>query len=178
MTSTETGLLPILQLQHLLDRSHAADAPDRQLDVDVYLAVTSSASTAIRHPELAGWVTWPDADSLDLDLEVPRYTASIDAMAELVRTALPGFWWTCGFCELTNDASIYPHGTTMASMGTDFRQGDRLKLLDHPVMGRIFDDGFHCDRRGGTVALSLLAAFIEAKMAVAKATRTAPPEAS
>ena len=94
--STETGILPILQLQHLLQRCDAAAAPDRLLDADVYLAVTSSAATAIRHPELPGWVTWPDADGLDLDLEVPRYTQSIDAMADLIRTALPGFWWTCG----------------------------------------------------------------------------------
>ena len=33
-------------------------------------------------------------------------TKSIDAIVRLIETELPGWWWVCGFCTLSNDASI------------------------------------------------------------------------
>jgi hypothetical protein len=104
-------------------------------------------------------------------------TRSIDAVARLIETELPGWWWTCGYCSLSNDASIYVPGSSTfpyevysgSMMGPDFRTGaDAKRLLDDPKWGNVFDGGFHRDRRGGTVPLAMLAAFLEAKMTLAE----------
>jgi hypothetical protein len=107
-------------------------------------------------------------------------THSIDAVAELIRMELPGWWWTCGYCSLSNDASLYVPGSAnfpyaTATMGPDFRSGpEALRLLNDPEFGELFDTGFHRDRRGGTVPLAMLAAFLGAKIALAKVKSTAP----
>ncbi len=101
-------------------------------------------------------------------------TRSIDAVVRLIEGELPGWWWTCGYCKLSNDASLYVPGSNQfpyaeAVMGPDFRSGPKaLRLLEDPEWGELFDDGFHRDRRGGTVPLAMLAAFLEAKIALAK----------
>src|SRR6516165_4277111 len=75
---------------------------------------------------------------------------------------------------LSNDASLYVPGSkrfpySTVVMGPDFRSGpEALRLLQDPKWGRRFDDGFHRDRRGGTVPLAILAAFLEAKITLAK----------
>src|SRR5215469_1366762 len=104
----------------------------------------------------------------------PKVTRSIDAAVRLIEIELPGWWWTCGYCMLSNDASLYvpgsdrfPYATVV--MGPDFRSGpEALRLLQDPKWGRRFDDGFHRDRRGGTVPLAMLAAFLEAKITLSK----------
>jgi hypothetical protein len=54
-------------------------------------------------------------------------------------------------------------------MGPDFRSGpEARRLLDDPKWGEIFDNGFHRDRRGGTVPLAMLAAFLAAKITLGK----------
>jgi hypothetical protein len=54
-------------------------------------------------------------------------------------------------------------------MGPDFRTGAKaLQLLQDRKWGRRFDDGFHRDRRGGTFPLAILAAFLEAKITLAR----------
>jgi hypothetical protein len=104
----------------------------------------------------------------------PNVTCSIDAAARLIESELPGWWWTCGYCTLSSDASLYVPGANRfpyakAVMGPDFRSGpDALRLLEHPEWGEIFDNGFHRDRRSGTVPLAMLAAFLAAKIALAK----------
>ena len=93
-------------------------------------------------------------------------TKSIDAIVRLIETELPGWWWVCGFCTLSNDASIE---VPRARTGPDFRAGpEPMRLLTHPKMGHIFDKGFHHDRRGGTVPLAMLAVFLQAKLALAE----------
>jgi hypothetical protein len=102
----------------------------------------------------------------------PNVSTSIDAVARLIESELPGWWWTCGYCTLSNDASLYVPGASgfpyaKATMGPDFRSGPKaLRLLNDRDWGKIFDRGFHRDRRGGTVALAMLAAFLAAKIAV------------
>ena len=104
----------------------------------------------------------------------PNVTRSIDAAARLIERELPGWWWTCGYWTLSNDASLcvpgsnkFPYGT--AIVGPDFRSGpEAVRLLKDPKWGGIFDNGFHRDRRGGTVPLAMLAAFLAAKIALAK----------
>jgi hypothetical protein len=55
------------------------------------------------------------------------------------------------------------------AMGPDFRSGpEALRLLNEPKWGRRFDEGFHRDRRGGTVTLAMLAAFLDAKITLAE----------
>jgi hypothetical protein len=104
-------------------------------------------------------------------------TCSIDAVARLIETELPGWWWTCGYCSRSNDASLYVPGSSEfpyavyggSMMGPDSRTGPEAnRLLDHPKWGKVFDEGFHRDRRGGTVPLAMLAVFLEAKMTLAK----------
>jgi hypothetical protein len=94
-------------------------------------------------------------------------TRSIDAAVRLIESELPGWWWTCGHCTLSDDASLagskhFPYAAV--KMGPDFRSGpEALRLINDP-WGRRFDDGFHRDRRGGTVPLAMLAVFLEAKI--------------
>jgi hypothetical protein len=101
-------------------------------------------------------------------------TSSIDAVVQLIETELPGWWWTCGYCSLSNDASFYVPGSTRfpyakATIGPDSRTGPKaLELLNDPKWGEHFDRGFHRDRRGGTVPLAMLAAFLEAKIYLMK----------
>jgi hypothetical protein len=102
---------------------------------------------------------------------------SIDALVRLIETELPGWWWTFGYCKLSNDASLYPpisprfrQQFSHASLGVDGRSGpDANGLLEIPKWGKLFDGGFHCDLMGGTVLLSMLRAFLSAKIALAKA---------
>jgi hypothetical protein len=103
-----------------------------------------------------------------------KVTRSIDAAVRLIESELPGWWWTCGHCSLSDDASLYVAGSkkfpyAAVRLGPDFRSGpEALRLLNDPKWGRRFDDGFHRDRRGGTVPLAMLAVFLEAKITLAK----------
>jgi hypothetical protein len=103
-----------------------------------------------------------------------KVTRSIDAAVELITRELPGWWWTCGYCSLSNDSSLYVPGSSgspyaEAVLGPDFRSGpDAQRLLDHPKWGSRFDAGFHRDRRGGTLPLAILAVFLEAKITLAE----------
>jgi hypothetical protein len=109
----------------------------------------------------------------------PDVSTSINAVMRLIESELPGWWWTCGYCKLTNDASLYVPGTNTfpyatAVMGPDFRSGPKARrLLYDRRWGRIFDRGFHCDRRGGTEPLAMLAAFLAAKMALVECGKSA-----
>jgi hypothetical protein len=54
-------------------------------------------------------------------------------------------------------------------LGVDGRaEPDANGLLEIPKWGKLFDEGFHCDLLGGTVLLSMLRAFLKAKIALAK----------
>src|ERR1700733_12024814 len=55
-------------------------------------------------------------------------TSSIDAAVRLIERELPGWWWTCGYCTLSNDASLYVRGSkgfpyAYAVMAPEFRSG-------------------------------------------------------
>jgi hypothetical protein len=103
---------------------------------------------------------------------LPNVIRSIDAAARLIEDELPGWWWTCGYYTLSSDASLYVPGSNRfpyakAAMGPDLRSGpEALRLLEDPKWGKIFDNGFHRDHRGGTVPLAMLAAFLAAKIAL------------
>jgi hypothetical protein len=142
---------PSMSLLHdLLDKVSSAAVGSAELDKDI-IAAFPTASNGI--------------------------TKSIDAAVQLIKAELPGWWWVCGFCTLSNDASIE---VPRARAGPDFRAGpEPMRPLTHPRMGHIFDKGFHRDRRGGTVPLAMLEVFLQAKLALAEleascAARSAP----
>lgn len=103
----------------------------------------------------------------------PAYTEDLDAAVSLVRKLLPGWWWSVGFCELTNDASVYMPGSKAysfdaiahASVGADFRSGAEAQRL--LAASPVFDEGFHGDRVGGNVSLALIDAMLQGLIAVA-----------
>jgi hypothetical protein len=101
----------------------------------------------------------------------PNVTRSIDAAVRLIEAELPGWWWNCGYGALRNGASLYVPGSSKIRIpGARAAPGpepspEHLRLLQDLKWGKLFDSGFHCER-GGTVPLSLLAVFLEAKIAL------------
>jgi hypothetical protein len=106
----------------------------------------------------------------------PHVTRSIDAAVRLIEAELPGWWWTCGHLAHRNGASLYVPGCSQAGKPSpDFEpRPEHLRLLQDPKWGKLFNSGFHCNRRGGTVPLAMLGVFLQAKIALT----LAQPEAS
>ena len=140
--------------------------------------------------KLLGKVEAAPNGSPDLDAEFARVfpsapdnvTRSIDAAVSLIETELPGWWWTCGYCKLSNDASLYVPGSnsypyvSSSRMGPDFRSGSEAqRLLQHPNWGERFDHGFHRDLQGGTVPLAILTVFLGAKITLIRAQNGTKP---
>jgi hypothetical protein len=111
-----------------------------------------------------------DEGSPELDREIaavfpsapPGVSSSIDAVVNLLDAALRNWWWTCGYCKATNDASLYSPGSynVHASFGPDGSLGgETLRLIYDKKWGPCLDHGFHRDRQGGTVPLSMLSVF-------------------
>jgi hypothetical protein len=129
-----------------------------------------------------------DEGSPELDREIaavfpsapPGVSNSIDAVVNLLNAELRNWWWTCGYCKATNDASLYSPGSynVHASFGPDGLWGGReaLRLIYDKKWGPCFDHGFHRDRQGGTVPLSMLSIFLQAQIALAEANRSTDPE--
>jgi hypothetical protein len=67
-------------------------------------------------------------------------TDALSAAIHEFEAALPGWWWSVGHCSVSRDASCGPE-----SNGPD---GHLLALT-------LFDDGFHCDDRTGSLADAL-----------------------
>lgn len=141
-----------VDLESLLGKVQAANEPDAVLDKAIVEALDLR--------EDAMWIGWSDGQNWI----APPLTASVGWAVNLVETMLPGWWWTCGYCALTNDGSVFvPGSRTIASLGPDFRAGPEMQaLLDADP---VFDDGFHGDRYGGTVALALVSAMLQALLA-------------
>ena len=145
-----------MKLETLLHKLESASSSSPELDADVASVFPSALNNVTR---------------------------SIDAVVQLIETELPGWWWTCGYCIISDDASLYPPGSSQypyfpsATVGPDFRTGPAaLRLLNHPKWGKVFDRGFHCDLHGGTVPLSMLIVFVEAKIALAKVELSTDPK--
>jgi hypothetical protein len=142
----------------------------------------------IRLKKLLAKVETTHDGSPELDREIaiafpcapPKVSRSIDVVIKVIEEELPGWWWTCGFCKLSNDASLYPPGShkfAHASFGPDGRSGpEALRLLYDKRWGKLFNRGFHRDRHGGSVPLSMLSVFLQAKIALAEAAFSNDPE--
>lgn len=153
-------------LAPLLERVQSATGPDRELDNLIAWHLTG-AKFWIEDFPLPGSV----AEALMKEEDIPPppfYTASVDAAISLLETLLPGWWWTCGSCALTNDASVSIPGSNgiglghalHAVVGPDFRVSAEMQTLlqEHPHLDR----GINVDRVGGNVPLSIIEAILEA----------------
>src|SRR5262245_25288165 len=143
----------VRKLRRLLAKVEASRSGSRELDDDIA-------------------VLFPSAPS--------EVSQSIDAVVKLIATELPTWWWSCGYCKVTNDASLYPPGSRRfahASFGPDGKGGPgALRLVYDKKWGKVFDNGFHGDRHGGTVPLSMLSVFLQAHIALAEAAFSTDPE--
>jgi hypothetical protein len=111
---------------------------------------------------------------------LPNVTRSIDAAAWLIETELPGWWWNCGHLAHRNGASLYVPGCSQVQVNSPHAEipfesrPEHLRLLQDPKWGKLFNSGFHSNRRGGTVPLAMLGVFLQAKIGLT----LAQPEAS
>jgi len=143
----------VRKLQRLLAKVEASRSGSRKLDEDIATLFPSAPS---------------------------EVSQSIDAVVKLIATELPNWWWSCGYCKATNDASLYPRGShsfAHASFGPDGKAGpEALRFIYDKKWGKVFDNGFHGDRHGGTVPLSMLSVFLQAQIALAEAAFSTDPE--
>lgn len=163
-------------LRALLERVEAATGPDRELDGDICEALGLLPVGAFRliDPIIGTARTGRFATGACTYWIAPEITASLDAAVALIGNQLPGWWWTIGYCVLTNDAMIAPAGSRALGMGdalyamvgADYRAGPASqKLLDeHPEL----DGGIDVARVGGNVALALCQALLRAKIKLAE----------
>jgi len=66
--------------------------------------------------------------------------------------SLPGFWWSVGQCSVGAHASCAVDGS-----------GEQAHLLEGVTAGHPYDDGFHCDTKGGSPAEALQDVLDQAK---------------
>lgn len=172
-------------LPTLLKRIEIATGPDRALDAEIARACgilkpyvdAMSGHGALHGYEYRGerraftaswWAydrqrEWPPSAETIVEQipSIPCYTASVDQAIGLLEELLPGWWWSCGFCQLSNDGSVYVG--PIGAAGPDFRANAEMAAL---VDDRKFDQGFHGDRRGGNVPLAILSAMLQGLIAL------------
>lgn len=139
-------------LAELIARVEGLKGPDREVDAHVAVAIYGGARIDDGGKYPGWWFT-----DLTEHLKAPRYTASIDAVVALIERELPGWWWKCGTCCVSDDACIAPDFNSP-------KHGERLKAQFFPLVpGSELDAGFDVDRRPpGNVAIALLEAFLRA----------------
>lgn len=87
-------------LPELSRRVSEAEGPSRELDAEVYIALEIPAPRVGRIDRMGGVVGWHPIDApYQSSIEVPRYTASLDAVAALIADNLPGCGWQVGQTE-------------------------------------------------------------------------------
>lgn len=97
----------------------------------------------------------PTTDTDDLAAAISEFEAN-----------LPGWWWSIGHCSVSRDASCGPEMS-----GPD---GALIEDRAVPPEDRLFDRGFHCDDKNGTLASSLRNVMHQAMEARAEARKAAP----
>lgn len=84
-------------MQSLIDRLSKLDAPDREVDAEIYIRFNIPAERAGRidySNGMVGW--WPKDGPYVSAITVPAYTASVDAAIALAERVLPGWTWYLG----------------------------------------------------------------------------------
>lgn len=123
------------ELSSIYDDLCALDAPSREMDLRISKALLGFPSRAL-------------------------ITRDQTAAVNLIKEVLPGWWWKCGSCFVSDDACIAPDYN-------DPVHGERL-AREFPLPSKRYDDGdgltwgplndgFDVDRRPpGNVAIALL----------------------
>ena len=136
----------------LLDRLRTALGPDEQLDLDIARVLAPSVIVARQND-----------DGSQSPFTYWKYTANLDHARRLVEATLPGWWWKCGTCGLSDDACIAPDYNSPI-------HGERLHREFPLVLREPFDEGFDVDRRpSGNVAIALLESLFEALVYIEEA---------
>lgn len=81
----------------LITRLSKLDAPDREVDAEIYIRFNIPAERAGRidySNGMVGW--WPKDGPYVSAVTVPAYTASVDAAIALTDRVLPGWKWYAG----------------------------------------------------------------------------------
>jgi len=149
-------------LRDLLARTQAATGPDCEIDLSfarlegwTFLKMKGDAKPYWRKP------VKPAANGRISRSEYPTVTSSIAAAVALFERALPGWWWKCGMCSVSDDACVAPDYNSPI-------HGARLRL-EFPIIkfGSEFDGGFDVDRRPpGNVQLALIEAMLTALIVI------------
>ena len=76
----------------IIERLEKAEGFDRDIDADIYIEFNIPAERVGRLDRLGGCVGWWPKDApYESAVDVPRYTASLDAAIALVERTLPGW---------------------------------------------------------------------------------------
>lgn len=81
-------------MTNLITRLSKLDAPDREVDAEIYILFNIPAERAGRidySNGMVGW--WPKDGPYVSAVTVPAYTASVDAVIALAERVLPGWYW-------------------------------------------------------------------------------------
>ena len=152
-------------LRALLERVQKAQGPDRELDAILSCSFIFPDLRPARPDDFDGKYGFQPGNIKTEHgfLMSGQYTGSIDCAVELISVLLPDWWWSCGYCQLTNDATVRPRAT----VGPDFRASQAAHDLVNKY--KHFDEGFDGDRRDGNVPLALLSAMLQGLIAKAEA---------
>lgn len=121
----------------------AAAGPRRELDRRI-----AEFGRRLKPEHVGKFASGPDA---------PHFTACQTLATGLIEHILPGWWWSCGTCCVSDDARIAP----------DFNSpvhGERLRKEYFPLQaGSELDGGFDIDRRPpGNVPIAILQSLFAA----------------
>jgi len=132
-------------LSALIERVRRLEGPDREVDAEI--------CRLLEFPVADGAI---DPSRKD---DVAPFTASLDAVVDLIERELPGWAWKVGTCCVSDDAWLVP----------DFNSpvhGERLKRelpFDTLKAGDLWDIGIDIDQRpSGRPAIALLLAALTA----------------
>jgi hypothetical protein len=134
-------------LSALRERVEKAEGPDRELDAVIWLALIPGVTRRTTH--VAHWQKPYDIDETRDEtgrlINVPHYTASIDAAVALIERKLPGCGWSITRYENPN---IWTPATTY--------------IADVTLPGKIGDGAMFDACSNATPALALIAALLNA----------------
>ncbi len=98
----------------LITRLSKLDAPDREVDAELWLQFTPGATRKTLEVKSATnqWAPYAIDETRDETgylITVPAYTASVDAAVALAERVLPGWKWRVGRTELFPNGWAYVH---------------------------------------------------------------------
>jgi len=159
------------ELLRLLERVQSADRPERELDAELWLLLTPGA-TRKQTPVKSTTGLCPDytidetRDETGALITVPSFTKSLNCVVGLIERALPGWWWKCGTCHMSDDACMAPdynspiHGSRL-TREFPLPEPHQEWIDEFGSAHGPFDAGFDTDRRpAGNLPLALLESLL------------------